>query len=193
MIEVAGSRIEYLYIILLKDTICGDSFWGRGWVSLAWTAAAPPVGLCDDHCQSEGPPPLNWEHSSNWMWYFYCWLWWNVRLVRWVMVRKMCQPQSRMLVWGGGWGVGPARQSGTSRGGQQSWIFLITPASSVYTQPYPATRRRTTSFVLLELDHHSQRGSLKICSTLFMECLFLECFVKICYGSSLHLLGVWPF
>ena len=92
-----------------------------------------------------------------------------------------------------GGGVGPARQSGTSRGGQQSWIFLITPASSVYTQPSPATRRRTTSFVLLQLDHHSQRGSLKICSTLFMECLFLECFVKICYGSSLHLLGVWQF
>ena len=84
-----------------------------------------------------------------------------------------------------GGGVGPARQSGTSRGGQQSWIFLITPASSVYTQPCPATRRRTTSFVLLELDHHSQRGSLKICSTLFMECLFLECFVKIWYGNFL--------
>ena len=37
----------------------------------------------------------------------------------------------------GGEGVGPARQSGTSRGGQQSWIFLITPSSSVYTQPSP--------------------------------------------------------
>ena len=41
-------------------------------------------------------------------------------------------PVQDVGVRGGEGGVGPARQSGTSRGGQ-SWLFLIIPTSSVYS------------------------------------------------------------
>ena len=62
-----------------------------------------------------------------------------------------------------GGGVGPARQSGTSRGGQKCWVFLITPSSSVYM---------SSSFQPSSPQHLAEQPPLFSCNRI------------ICYGGD---------